>query len=598
MNRWRVSFIHKVSGLSLAGSLLMCASSQALDPLITPLRHQIERSRAAPIPVPLRRGEYVDLQLQYFDNNVPVHLYGVQSLNFVITSGSITNAYPARIIDATNGVVGFTITPTHLWSSDSYSWELPICGVTSTSIRAFGTVMVTPSIGYQNLTNTAPQMTTCDFATLLVYNLGLAPWPNYAWITNYVGAHGGGFVGWSDIQDKPPLYTSGDVDSMVSNLLTKIDQVSTNPASGGGSTTNYIGMNITNITILVITNNYNYSTNWSTTNIHLSVTNNIDGMTNMPATWDGDIINTNRLSVKIGGRIIGYWDTNGITLYQGTLQLWEEDLLANPWLYDGSKYSPSFGFAGHRGEFGAYSRGYAGQWGMGWCVQSNEVGMLWKYGIKLLSTNAAFDGAHVGDASGLINYPEPLLTSWLAARRLPDLVITNGSFSLNDANNTNRVSITTNKFTISDGGGGTRLNITIETNNTSMIFYDTTNIVCIISNNGIILVSSNASFSGNASGLTSVPEPRFNEWVTNAKTMTGFTITNSGNLTVKDSGGTTRFLVTGSTGATMIRGQDSDARYVLVNTNWPSGAFTNLNIIGKTNIWKYQYGIATNWIIL
>jgi len=168
-----------VVGFVLAGN-----STSNGDTIVTPLRFQIERSRPAKIDIPMRRGEYIDLQLQYFDYNEAVHFSGVQSLDFVLTAGAITNHFPARIMDATNGIVAFTITPTNLWASNNYLWELPVRGSNSAMIRAYGTISVTPSIGYQNLTNTPPPMSTFDFATALLYNAGLAPWPLYSWFTS------------------------------------------------------------------------------------------------------------------------------------------------------------------------------------------------------------------------------------------------------------------------------------------------------------------------------------------------------------------------------------------------------------------------------
>ena len=211
-------------------------SVRASDPIPTPIRHQIERSRPVKIDIPIKRGEYLDLQLQYLDYGQPVDLRTVQALYFIISASAFTNSYPARIMDATNGMVGFLLTPTNLFYPNSYTWELPICGQTSVSIRAFGTISVSPSIGYQNLTNTPPPLQTLDLATTLLYNIGYSPWATYAWITNYVGAHGGGFVGWADIQDKPALYTQAQVDVIVSNLTTQIQGIATNPPACGYGT--------------------------------------------------------------------------------------------------------------------------------------------------------------------------------------------------------------------------------------------------------------------------------------------------------------------------------------------------------------------------
>lgn len=120
----------------------------------------------------------------------------------------------------------------------------------------------------------------------------------------------------------------------------------------------------------------------------------------------------------------------------------------------------------------------------------------------------------------------------------------------------------------------------------------------ILSGLGITLSTSNAAFTGrlvgDLSGSTGYPEPLWASWYTN-RSLPDLTITNSGLITVKDAGGTTRFSVDGSSGATTIRGQDSDSRYVKTgyNTNWPSFIMTNL-YAGKTSVLWYVNGVVTN----
>jgi hypothetical protein len=173
------------------------------------------------------------------------------------------------------------------------------------------------------------------------------------------------------------------------------------------------------------------------------------GMTNMPAVWDADSIGTNRLYYKIGGVTVGYFDTNGLTLLQGSLTLNEEDLTCNVRIYDGSRLVPSITLAGHPDTIGLYGRGIDGSYGLGWSHAGVDVGVVCASGIRLLNTNAAFYGRFVGDLSSIVSnytgtfqgnftgsvtgnlagaygYKEPIFTNFTANPILNSLIITNG----------------------------------------------------------------------------------------------------------------------------------------------------------------------------
>jgi hypothetical protein len=117
-----------------------------------------------------------------------------------------------------------------------------------------------------------------------------------------------------------------------------------------------------------------------------------------------------------------------------------------------------------------------------------------------------------------------------------------------------------------------------------------------IANNGIALATTNAAFRGaligDISQATGYPEPLWVAWATN-RSLPDITITNSGSITVKDAGGTTRFAVDGSTGATTIRGQDSDARYRTNNAALPDFILTNV-FGGVTSVLWFADGVVTN----
>jgi hypothetical protein len=656
---------------------MIAPSVRASDPIPTPIRHQIERSRPVKIDIPIKRGEYLDLQLQYLDYGQPVDLRTVQALYFVISASAFTNSYPARIMDATNGIVGFLLTPTNLFYPNSYTWELPVCGQTSVSIRAFGTISVSPSIGYQNLTNTPPPLQTLDLATTLLYNIGYSPWATYAWITNYVGAHGGGFVGWADVQDKPALYTQAQVDVIVSNLTTQIQGIATNPPAGGGGTNitiNSMSVTVTNLTVQQGGTNVNYyaatdDSKWPTnqpiagafvwTNaggnsavinagvitVTINTNSGSGGLSAMPSTWDGDLIGTNSLDIKVGGMRMLEFTTNGIIMHYGTIQMYEEQLWANVELYDGTRLAPALTFRGHPGEWGLYARGYNGNYVAGWSVGGIEQGLLGR-GVILMDTNAAFVGRLVGDISGATGYPEPIFMNWYTnqwvfnALSISNLTMLNGPITVKDSLNTTRGTLDATGLTVNDAGGVTRSTygaqsislkntsgLTTTTLDTSLKLKDSTSGNTLldvggtyadsiiqrwptgqtvwqigylyglqfydqiayfqrtrIGYNGINLIDSNSNFVFSVDSQYS-----------KIAVALGMSITNSGNLVFYGNNGTNLCTITGSTGAVKIRGVDSDLRYVTnVRTNMTGFQLTNL-WAGVTNIlWYNSQGIVTN----
>ena len=506
-----------VVGVTLAGNPFLAA---AADNIATPLRFQIERSRPSKIDVPMVRGEYVDLQLQYFDYGQKVDLSAAVSLYFVISSGTISNSYPARIIDATNGIVGFTITPTNLFAPNNYEWQLPVCGASSAMIRAYGTISVAPSIGYQHLTNSPEPFTTLDFALARIYNTGLSPWPVYTWFTNgqadlvisnltvlgSVSGIDGGGIGRDGLPGITPTISvtntlTGDAAcTNVGSSTNVVLQFTLPPGPPGTNVMVFVGQEIgpqgqdgrdgrdgrdgiigrdglpgITPTISVtntLTGDAACTNVGSSTNVVLQFTlppgpqgPEGPGMTNMPAVWDADAINTNRLFYKVGGVVVGYFDDNGLTLLHGSLTLNKEDLTCNVRIYDGSRQVPSITLAGHPDTIGLYGRGIDGSYGLGWSHAGTDVGILCANGIRLINTNAAFYGRFVGDLSSVVSnytgtfqgifsgsvtgslagaygYPEPLYVNFATNPTLQSLVITNsGTIVVKDAGGTTKFSV-------------------------------------------------------------------------------------------------------------------------------------------------------------
>ena len=406
---------------------------------------------------------------------------------------------------------------------------------------------------------------------------------------------------------------------------------------------NFAGV-VTNINIVVITNLQLYVSNSIITNIN--ITNNITGLTQMPAAWDADSIHTNTLFINVNSQSMVRVDSNGITMLHGTLQMYEEDLSCNVRLWGGTRLSPSLTFQGHTNEWGLYDRGYNGHTIAGWSVAGTEIGLLWNGGIKLMTTNGVFDGRHIGDLSGCTGYPEPVFISWQTNMQFSYLTLSNlnvipGVINVKDNMNVVRSLIDTTGLTVKDAGGTSRAKWgggNCQINNTSGLKTTQldTSLKLYDAPSGQVLMDVGSSYGDSIIQKTPAGYTQYQLdpnnglqiadqglyffrtklaynglWMLNLSSQTIFqvdstaglttinnlSITNSGNINMYGANGTNLFTVTGSTGAIKVRGQDSDARYIIVNTNWFSGVMTNL-FGGKTNVCKYQYGSLTNMTTL
>ncbi len=365
----------------------------------------------------------------------------------------------------------------------------------------------------------------------------------------------------------------------------------------------------------------------------------------MPSTWDGDLIGTNSLDIKVGGMRMLEFTTNGIIMHHGTIQMYEEQLWANVELYDGTRLAPSLTFHGHPNEWGLYARGYNGNYVAGWSIAGVEQGLLGR-GVILMDTNAAFVGRLVGDISGATGYPEPIFMNWYTnqwvfnALSISNLTMLNGPITVKDSLYTTRGTLDTTGLTVKDAGAATRSiygaqsvtlkntsGLTTTTLDTSLKIKDPTSGNTLLdfgggygdsiigktptgfyqfylSTAGGLHIFDQGSYAFRSSitpyGITlmngssqlvfSVDSQASLRTICN-----DFGVTNSGNINMYGPNGTNLFTITGSTGAVKIRGVDSDLRYVTnVRTNMTGFQLTNL-WAGVTNIlWYNSQGIVTN----
>jgi len=260
---------------------------------------------------------------------------------------------------------------------------------------------------------------------------------------------------------------------------------------------------------------------------------------------------------------------------------------------------------------GLYARGYNGTTVAGWSQAGEEIGLLHGGGIKLMTTNAAFEGRLIGDISQATGYPEPVFAAWrtnmsFTALTISNMVVTPGSLSVKDAYMVSRSILGQSGYAYYDAGGVARSSVgdNILLKNASgltALQIEPLYLNFLDPVSGIVLNSIDGSSQTMklSNGQTAIALDAYNGWrFYDASSYALRAKMNYAGISLYDSTGTNiLFSAAVSNGAVTIRGQDSDARYVMVRTNWFSGVLTNL-FGGKTNICRYQYGSLTNMTTL
>ena len=642
-----------VVGMTLAGNSL---TAVAADSIPTPIRWQVERSRPQKFPIPIKRGESVNIMPQFFDYSTPVDLSPALGVYLEYRAQGDTNRYAVTGSLTTNaGEMFFAWTPAAELTNSSYLYEVVISGFTNTSIRQEGTITMLPNLGYSSpVTNPTP-ITSIDFATVRILNIGCSPFNTTNLTRGPAGPQGPIGPGGTNGAIGPPgtnviVFVGSEVGPVGPtgrdgrDGLPGQDGVIGRDGLPGISPTINIG-NVTTGTTAAVTNTGN------STNVVLDIVIPPGpqgpigpGMTNLPAVWDADAIGTNALYYKLNGETITRIDSNGLTMLKGTIQLFEEDLYCNVLRYDGSRTAPSETYAGHPGEYGTYGRGYDGHWCHAWEIGGTEVGIFHASGITLMSTNYAFTGKLIGDISSATGYPDPLFRAWntnmnFTSLTLSNLVITPGGLEVKDTLNTTRIRLDTTGMTYKDAGGIIRSTVGPEVyikdglgRNVTMINYGGLTTIDAASQMPLIrvgvlggdVISCNFAAGNYAYVLNAVYGLRLWDPYQNAlrfaanyqgmqvynassqsvfavdsgaaalATMMNVAVTNSGVMTFYGSLGTNLVTINGGTGTIKVRGVDSDTRYPVAPTGMTG--FIATNIVGTVTqrIWYTAQGIVTN----
>jgi len=532
-----------VVGMTLAGNSLILA-----DTIPTPMRYEIERSRPTQIITGCRRGESVDLQLYFFDYGMPVDLTHAYAAFFNYKAAGSTNVYTieASFLNRTNGAIIVPWRSSNELPTSSYIWDVVVTSATTSMNRARGTWILTDNIGYNATTNTLQPIWQLDFATVQLLNPGFAPF-----ISGYEI---------SDIRTSLASMRDGSGNLDVNNLTVRgllnypdVEQAITNLTVAGFGSINRTGPHTAVLTITGdgvggggsgggIGSYTNTSINGQANSNHVYIVNGTN------TTWLRD---TN-----------GQWSVN-VQVPAETEPSWTS--FSNSVLTMAASGATAYGWGNHANA--GYLTSIPGNWVTtgtnAWVINGQTVGYVTTNGIRLLSGTLTLDNYDLDCNVRLYD----------GSRTTP---------SLTPQGHPNTWGLFFRGYNSSYAAAWSQNGIEIG----------------ILSGLGINLSTTNAAFTGrhvgDMSGGTAYPEPIATNWL-NSRMLPDITITNSGSITVKDAGYTTRFSVNGSSGATSIRGQDSDVRYALAPTNMTAFAITNVFPAGVTNIYKFTaQGICTN----
>jgi hypothetical protein len=277
----------------------------AADPIVTPIRWEVERSRPAKFNPPIKRGESVDLIPRYYDYGTAVDLSSAIDIGLYYRQAGDTNLYLLAGTTTTNtGELVFHWTPADELTNTIYTYEIMFSGLTNTSIRQEGTITMLPNLGYEAPATNPTPIRIIDCATVQWLNPGAAPTNIIKYITGPAGPAG----------SQGPAGPQGPAGVPTTNLtIMSVVITNINVGGGGGGVT----INGTNATAIADGQN----TTWVLSNGVWRV-NSAGGVGgDMGPVWDADALGTNRLAYKIGGGVVGYWDTNGLHMYQGGLVL-------------------------------------------------------------------------------------------------------------------------------------------------------------------------------------------------------------------------------------------------------------------------------------
>ena len=157
--------------------LLLPFALFAADPIVVPLRWQVQRDRAAQQNWPVTRGESLRLLPRFNDYGAAVNLSNATSIFMQYRGASETNAHTLYgwTPCATNGEVEVDWTSANEVADGSVGYDIYVCSGTAAMMRAWGTLQFRTPTGYLMPTSTVPPSRQIDWAQVQNLNPDASP---------------------------------------------------------------------------------------------------------------------------------------------------------------------------------------------------------------------------------------------------------------------------------------------------------------------------------------------------------------------------------------------------------------------------------------
>ena len=341
------------------------------DDIAPKIRWYVDTERPAKADMSFRRGETVVMEPIFRNYGNPIDLTAAHLVifryrpsilitgNYMVITGSVANA--------TSGIVNVRWTTAHESTNSTYSYEIAVQATDAMLLRSWGTMYLAPGIGDTGTTGAAPvAINSIDWARVDHSNIGAAPflstfntddiWAYLATLTNGTAA-----LDVYSINARTPYQGSASDLTNFPAYLARTNDLTPNSITNVSKGVEEAGGRIEQVGEHAV-------------------------VVHFPIVASGETLSTNRLYWAVEGQVIGYVDTNGITMLKGSIQLYDDDLNCNVRAYDGSKQEPSVSFYSSRA-LGWYRKSYNGDYAWAFAHNSNDVLYLDRSGLTMYSTN-------------------------------------------------------------------------------------------------------------------------------------------------------------------------------------------------------------------
>lgn len=404
--------------------------------VVPPSKWIVRTHRPAAHDEEVRRGESENWIPQYVSYDGPWDISDAYSVLMRYRSEDMTNGYyyvvTGSVYNATNGQVLIPWTPAAEGHTNKYDYEIACKSVEGDMLKAYGTIEITGGDFSGAQTSSTPvAMHSINWGTVEHSNLGDAPFVN-EYETDLEGDTVGDNAANTNVavQGIPvsnEVPAAGQVWIMQpdgtmapGDIITTLD----GDATGSGTNVTVVAIRGIPVTNTVPEEGEVWVMGANGVMVPGSVATNGGGTTGssmstnywkLGGTNSSSVIEAGEMGeyrkelpsgaygkiVNINGTEIGYWSTNGITLYWGTLDLQNSNLECNVSMYHGSKALPALRFLDHATK-GFYLRSLGGDYAWMYAHAGDDVFYLDDNGLHATNDARWYGRVYLPDGTALV----------------------------------------------------------------------------------------------------------------------------------------------------------------------------------------------------